>query len=177
MITELSIKNVASFGESGGDLTGLKKINFIYGSNATGKTTISRIIDDSDSYNDCSISWANDRAMETRVYNRDFVEKNINKPNELEGIFTLGEEGKEIQQKIAAARQRRDQIQSRLDSCRRALDNPDEGTGKVADLAQLEEEYKNAWWPLLTRHRDDFRDAFIARISHQKGGQRPRSVV
>ena len=167
MIKEISIRNVASFGESDGDLTKLKEINFVYGSNATGKTTISRVIHDPGSFSDCSISWVNGRAMEPRVYNRDFVEKNINKPNELEGIFTLGEEGKKIQQKIAAARQQRDQIQSRLDNCRRTLDNPDQGTGKVVDLAQLEEEYKDAWWPLLTRHKDDFRDAFIGVLKNK----------
>ena len=70
MINEISIKKVASFGEADGDLTKLKKINFVYGSNATGKTTISRVIDDPGSYNDCSISWVNERAMESRVYNQ-----------------------------------------------------------------------------------------------------------
>lgn len=165
MIKEILIKNVASFGELGEDFKDLKEINFIYGSNATGKTTISRVIHEPDSYSDCGISWANDRPMETRVYNRDFVEKNINKPNELDGIFTLGEEGKKVQQAIDAAQQRRDQIQSKFDNSRLRLCNPDEGSGKVVDLANLEEGCKNAWWPLLTRFRSDFKDAFKGVLS------------
>ena len=160
MIKEISIKNVASFGESGEDLTELTKINFVYGSNATGKTTISRVIADPGSYNDCSISWVNDRTMESRVYNQDFIREKINEPPELKGIFTLGEEGKEIQQKIASARQRREDMRSKLDNKRHRLRNPVVGTGKEVDLEKLEEEYKDLWWPLLTRFKDHFKDAF-----------------
>ena len=58
------------------------------------------------------------------------------------------------------ARQKREEIRSKLDNKRHRLRNPDEGTGKEVDLEKLEEEYKDVWWPLLTRFKDDFRDAF-----------------
>ena len=44
MITRIHIKNTATYGQSAEEMDNLTKINFIYGSNGTGKTTISRII-------------------------------------------------------------------------------------------------------------------------------------
>ena len=50
MISKIEIKNIASFDASGVVIDGLKKINFIYGSNGCGKTTISKCLSDPDLY-------------------------------------------------------------------------------------------------------------------------------
>jgi AAA15 family ATPase/GTPase len=39
MIEKLEIKNIATFDENGIQIDDLKKINFIYGANGSGKTT------------------------------------------------------------------------------------------------------------------------------------------
>lgn len=44
MIESISIQNEACYGSTPQVLSGLSQFNFIFGSNATGKTTISRII-------------------------------------------------------------------------------------------------------------------------------------
>ena len=46
MIENISIKNVASFNGEGSQLNDLKRINFIYGANGSGKTTISNFLAD-----------------------------------------------------------------------------------------------------------------------------------
>ncbi|WP_394129504.1 AAA family ATPase [Shewanella maritima] len=71
-------------------LTDLRTINFIFGANGTGKTTISRVIAGSDGYSHCPLSWQGDIALERMVYNRDFVERNFNQERALQGVFTLG---------------------------------------------------------------------------------------
>ena len=66
MISKIEIKNIASFDASGVVIDGLKKINFIYGSNGCGKTTISKCLSDPDLYRDKSkITWLNDNKLST----------------------------------------------------------------------------------------------------------------
>ena len=71
--------------DAGQTLADLLPVNFVYGANATGKTTISRVIHDAPSFPSCTIEWAG-APLETLVYNRDFVERNFNQPDELKGI-------------------------------------------------------------------------------------------
>ena len=92
MIEKIQICNVATYGATSEELIDLKAINFVYGSNGTGKTTISRVIADCDSHADCTLAWKGSTPLELLVYNRDFVERNFNQPDKLKGIFTLGEE-------------------------------------------------------------------------------------
>jgi wobble nucleotide-excising tRNase len=106
MIESIHIKNEASYGDEGQSLSGLSIHNFIYGSNGTGKTTISKVIDDEASFPECSIIWENGFPLETRVYNCEFVERNFNQSTELRGIFTLGEKDAVTIQKIDAIKKR-----------------------------------------------------------------------
>ena len=94
------IRSEASFGNEGGTINDLSQINFFYGSNGSGKTTISRVIANEDKYPECSITWRGGNTLETLVYNRDFVERNFNADAELRGIFTLGEENEAHHQAI-----------------------------------------------------------------------------
>jgi DNA repair exonuclease SbcCD ATPase subunit len=44
MIESISISNVATYASTPEQLDGLSQFNFLFGSNGTGKTTISRLI-------------------------------------------------------------------------------------------------------------------------------------
>jgi wobble nucleotide-excising tRNase len=96
MIESITLKNVATFDVSGVQINDLKKINFIYGANGSGKTTISKFIDkQTDSiYTNCSLVWKNGLPIKALVYNRDFREKNFGKGS-IDGVFTLGQANKE----------------------------------------------------------------------------------
>ena len=92
MIEEIEIKSIATYdGATPEKLSDLKKVNFVYGSNGTGKTTIARVIANEAVHPCCTVKWRGGVPLETMVYNRDFIENNFNQSNELEGIFTLGE--------------------------------------------------------------------------------------
>ena len=94
MIKGIRIKSVASFGDDEQVIDGLSQNNFFYGSNGSGKTTISRVIANEEDYSECTVIWHGGNKLQTFVYNRDFVDKNFNPDSELKGIFTLGEKMK-----------------------------------------------------------------------------------
>jgi len=57
VIESVTITNIATFGSPPEMLTGLSQFNYFFGSNGTGKTTISRIISGQVSCPDCSVTW------------------------------------------------------------------------------------------------------------------------
>lgn len=59
MIESIRIANTANFGSDTQELSGLSQFNFIYGSNGSGKTTISRIIANENNYPSCQVKWKN----------------------------------------------------------------------------------------------------------------------
>ena len=104
MIKQIGIQNVATYDIDGVEFNDLKKVNFIYGANGCGKTTISNfILDTSDpKFANCSLVWEHGLPLRTLVYNKEFRDRNFGK-GKLSGIFTLGEatseQIKEIEQK------------------------------------------------------------------------------
>lgn len=91
MISKINICNAATFGNDIQVMDDLKKFNYLFGTNGSGKTTISTILADQSQFSSSNVSWKSGLALETRVYNRDFVERNFNPQSKLKGVFTLGE--------------------------------------------------------------------------------------
>ena len=91
MIEEIVVKNVTVYDNEGINIKDLDKVNFIYGANGSGKTTISRYLNNPQEsvFANCSIKWKNDIPLKVYVYNKDFRENNLGK-SDIEGIFTLG---------------------------------------------------------------------------------------
>lgn len=81
MIENILIKKVASYDNEGIQLSDLKKINFIYGANGSGKTTISKLLSDQDNpeSKDCDLQWKHGQALNSLVYNKEFREKSFGK--------------------------------------------------------------------------------------------------
>ena len=92
MIKSIVIKDIATFNESEHPMKNLKKLNFIFGLNGSGKTTISRVLKQPDKYSGCEVEESTNNLIQREVYNSDFVEKNFMADQEIKGIFTLGED-------------------------------------------------------------------------------------
>jgi wobble nucleotide-excising tRNase len=92
MIEKIEIKKVASYDLTGIEIKDLKKVNFIYGANGCGKTTISNFLHNASDtkFENCTVNWKNTQELKTLVYNKEFRERNFGK-GKIGGVFTLGE--------------------------------------------------------------------------------------
>jgi len=79
MIENIVLKNIASYDDTGTNLNDLKKINFIYGANGSGKTTISNLSENcsASEFKDCSLQWRHGQELQCLTYNRNFREKTL----------------------------------------------------------------------------------------------------
>lgn len=104
MITSMDIKEIATFDNEHGHIGNLNKLNFFYGSNGSGKTTISRVLNQKEDYPESTIAWENNAPEKIIVYNLDFVKKNFS-TSTIPGIYTMGEESIEIEKQIEELRE------------------------------------------------------------------------
>ena len=73
-------------------------INFFYGNNGTGKTTIAESVEKR-----AGLTWQEgktDADYKILVYNQDFVDANLASYGNLKGVFTIGEDSITIQKEI-----------------------------------------------------------------------------
>lgn len=160
MIESIEVKNVATYGNASENLTGLSKLNYLYGSNGSGKTTITRVIADEEGFPTCSVTWKGGTKLQAMVYNRDFVMKNFSPSTELKGIFTLGEKNVDALSKIATAKVELDAFTKKIENLNIALQGQDKASGKKGELTALEEEFKNKCWAQKQKHDAKLSGAF-----------------
>lgn len=108
MINSITIKDVATFNNAGITIDDLKVVNIIYGSNGTGKSTISKVIHVPASYPTCNIEWEDNNELQVITYNKDFCRKNY--VEQMPGIFTLGEATNEALTLIAERQRNLDEV-------------------------------------------------------------------
>jgi wobble nucleotide-excising tRNase len=149
---------MATFDTEGIQIYDLKKINFIYGANASGKTTISNFLHDPNNEifinKKCFVKWKSDQQLQTLVYNKDFRERNFG-TGKITGIFTLGEATSEQIKEIEIKQQELKSIK-------------DEGVKKKETLTKqeevkkdFEEDFKeNCWVKVYKKYENIFKEAF-----------------
>lgn len=158
MLESIKIAGEASYGTEGAILEGLRRLNFIYGANGAGKTTISRVLAAPANYPHCLLTWSNGRPLEPLVYNWDFVARNL--IPRMPGIFTLGEEDAAVLTAIADCRTRCDQLEAEIASRRIQLEGSDGQSGKRGELAALRRALEEDSWAIKTRYDEHFRGGF-----------------
>lgn len=160
MIETISIADVASFGHIPEAMSELSDFNFLFGSNGTGKTSISRIIANADGFPTCKLTWKGGTKLQPMVYNHDFVERNFNQSDELKGVFTLGEKQVDTLTKITEAKAELDELTTKIQNLTLALQGDDGAGGKKGELAALEADIKNKCWMQKQKHDEKLRGAF-----------------
>lgn len=156
LIEKIRIKEVASYDSTGIEVN-LNKINYIYGSNGTGKTTISEMLRNSDNqkFSSCNIEWKQGSSdIDLFVYNRNFVKENFNIRNEIKGIFTLGKESTEILAVIDEKMKDVEKHQERIGN----LENNIKQRKEQLDI--LKTNFSNQSWDLKQKYDENFKEAF-----------------
>ena len=160
MIKSISISKIASYDETPEELNGLSQFNFLFGSNGTGKTTVSRVIADENEFPTCKVTWQGGTKLQPLVYNHDFVEKNFNQSRELKGVFTLGEQQADTIAKIISAKAELDTLTSKIENMSQTLNGADGSGGKKAELDALESGLKDKCWAQKQKHDGKLQGAF-----------------
>lgn len=160
MIESITISNIATYSIAPEELNGLSQFNYLFGSNGTGKTTVSRVIADENSFPTCTVTWKAGTKLQPMVYNHDFVERNFTQSTELKGVFTLGEKQVDTLTKIADAKIELDRFTTKIEGLTEALQGADGTGGKKGELATLESGLKDKCWAQKQKHDAKLQGAF-----------------
>ena len=158
MINSIKLKGIATYDPVDGVIIdNLKKVNFLYGSNGCGKTTLSNFLQESANpkFVDCKVSWKDEQPITTLVYNKAFREHNFGKGN-ISGIFTLGQATTD---EIKLIEEKREELKVLKDEGRNIKNTLD----RLIDKKQnTEKEFSDECWrKIYKKYEKEFRDAFV----------------
>lgn len=156
MLKSIEVKNVATYSPEGSNLEDLQPINFIYGANGSGKTTISNYLTqlDEPKYTDCKLIWEHNQPLKAHVYNKDFREQNFFKAD-IPGVFTLGKASAEQLQKLKEKQEEIKELRKQASEERRRL------AGFDNQLKLESERFRETAWELFFKKlKPSFSDAF-----------------
>ncbi len=156
MIKSITIKNIATFDESGIEIPEFKKINFIYGANGSGKTTISNFIynPEDNRFPDCKLEWKNEIKLKTIVYNKEFRSRNFGRST-IPGVFTLGQATKEEAELIEEKRRELKELEQSGIHQKQVHEN------QTRKIENLENDFREEVWTTIYRkHKNYFKEAF-----------------
>jgi wobble nucleotide-excising tRNase len=151
MIKKLTIHKVATYT----DKVEIEptEVNYLFGSNGTGKSTFTKVIANPHNYNDSIIEWKT-TPIETLVYNKDFVKDNFGESSSIKGIFTLGKGATDAKKFIEVTKPKVDTLKAAIEGL------------KNSHAIKVQEENTNInlatenCWKRKVLHDTTFRPAF-----------------
>ncbi len=161
MIEKIILRGIATYNNTV-ELSNLTKINFFYGSNGTGKTTISRLIANIKSYPSCNVKYQDNTPLKAIVYNGDFVRYVFSQSENFQGIFTIGDGAKEIEEKINLKNKEREKLESEKKGLNDTLGNEND------KLDKLKAEFRELCWEnIYQKYRGEFNNIFAGYRSNK----------
>ena len=151
MITKLVLSGIASYSER--IEISPSKVNYFFGGNGSGKSSLTRAIENSARYNGCSIAWETN-PLDIYVYNRAFVRANFEQSNELKGIFTLGTNTIVAQAEINSAKVKIGDLNERLKMLNKSLETQRD------KLSDEERRIIEKAWSIKVKYDAIFKPAF-----------------
>ncbi|GAA9236151.1 AAA family ATPase [Helicobacter pylori] len=156
-ISQIVLKNAATFDESGASFEDLNSINFIYGTNGSGKTTTSSFLKnlaengDKNKFANSEIEWYGE-SLKIEVYNKQFKEEQF-RNSQVKGIFTLGKKTNE----------NLENIESKKESINKEKEKKTKNEKNLQKLKQEREEKEkdftdSCWEKLYKKHKEDFKE-------------------
>jgi len=141
-------------------LSDLKAVNYLFGANASGKTTISRVIASVSSHPTCSITWQPNTPLECLVYNYDFRDRNFKEAGPLRGVFTLGEKNTLLLEQIEEKKKQVATKEREIEKLNATLEGDSTQNGKRTELKELQAALAETCWMQAVKHNEAFKEAF-----------------
>jgi wobble nucleotide-excising tRNase len=173
MIKHLYIKKAASFDDTGVRIDDLSEVNFIYGANASGKTTISKFLDnpDDDLFQNSSIAWGNNTPLTTLVFNSKFRDEHL-RQEKIAGVFTLGKATQQEKDAIEEKKAERENFKEQ------GINDKKSQVKLQEDLDALAENFKEkAWKDLFKKYEGNFKEAFAGSMTKERFKEKLLSVI
>lgn len=148
-INQLTL-NRASYAENPVTITPTL-INFFFGNNGTGKSTIAKAIKDDD-----GIEWKADKSASdysVLVYDQYFIDHNLSSYNNMPGVFTVNETNVTIQNQINTKTAEKETKETDKQT---AISTKSE-KGLALDSAY--EKFQNSCWSIGSKYKTTFKDA------------------
>ncbi|MFG7349905.1 AAA family ATPase [Shewanella oncorhynchi] len=154
MIESFKLKGIATYKPNGIEVNNLKKINFFYGANGSGKTTATNYLTDTNvkKFNECRVQWLGGQPLKTLVYNKAFRDKNFG-GSDIAGVFTLGEATTEQVEQVRLKKAEYDNEESQLKANQKVI------TQKNDELDTAENDFTEQCWSLYKKYENDFKEA------------------
>lgn len=137
------------------------KVNYIYGGNGTGKTTISKVIANKAVYPNCIVEFEDD-ALDKCVYNRDFVREHFSQSSSVKGIFTLGKDTKDAQEFIDNKKTELDQLTQNIKG------NQDKIKKLEINIQIITDIFEKQTWTVKKKYEEPFREAYVGYMASMK---------
>lgn len=159
MITKIQMKECAPYDVNGAELNECKKVNFIYGANGSGKSTISEFLRNysvqSERYAKSSITWSSVEHEPIMVYNREFRKLNFSQDSGIPGVFTLGEatieEIRELESLKIELANKKEEANKRSATIKKTEAEKQDRINKFKE---------NIWTDVLKKNEETFQKAF-----------------
>ncbi|MGL2852867.1 ATP-binding protein [Helicobacter pylori] len=157
-ISQIALKNVATFDENGASFEKLNYINFIYGANGSGKTTTSSFLKNlaengiEDKFANSKIEWYNNESLKIEVYNKQFKEEQF-RHSQVKGIFTLGKKTNENLENIESKKESINKEKEKKIKNKESLQESEQKRKKK------EEDFTDhCWEKLYKKNEEDFKE-------------------
>lgn len=153
MIKSIVLNNCVPYNHA--ELTDCRKINFIFGPNGSGKTTIGDFLDDNNNtrFATSNIIWDVEKHESIYVYNKAFRKRNFKQT--VPGIFTIGSATIEEINELDGLKEEYKDLVNKNEKYYKTLEN------KKRENEECENQFKNdAWQQILKKYENDFKKAF-----------------
>ncbi|MCR5693260.1 MAG: AAA family ATPase [Bacilli bacterium] len=153
MIKSINLKNCTPYNCA--EITDCKSINFIFGSNGSGKSTVSSFLAGASDvrYSESSIDWYSENHETICVYNKNFRKENFKQT--IPGVFTLGNGTIEDIENLEKLKADHGDLLKEIAGLSGSLDKKEE------EIANRNQKFaEDVWRGILKKYEADFQKAF-----------------
>lgn len=142
MITSINLKNIATYNAINGvPINDLKRVNFFFGFNGTGKSTIGKYLHNlsldtssqNSDFNHCSQVGYDDTQHQILTFNEDFINENFVSNSDIKGVFSLNQSNAIIDQQIKDEEDNVENFKKQIDKYKAKIEaiDTDKGTNQT----------------------------------------------